>query len=228
MADFKYLGSTLADSGGLEAELRRRKALAIAKFAELRLIWDHKLVSVQTKMKFYRAFIPPTLLYGCEAWATTLEQERQLNVVHMRFLRSILGVAIWDRQLNTVIASRCGIQQVPELLSLARTRWAGHLIRMGDNRLPKKVLFGALADEGKRCRGKPKQRLAETYRKDFHTLAVANSFDISSFTNGLDSSRRATRGSRGKVFGSWWTSAADKNNWRACIDSAWPRKPSAP
>ena len=216
--DFKYLGSTLADSGGLDKELSRRWALATAKFAELQLIWCHKRMSLATKMCFYRAFITPTLLYGCESWPTTKAQEDKLNVFHMRCLRRILGVSIRHRLRNEHIVARCGIQQVPALISLARMRWAGHLIRMGNERLPKKILFGALA-EGKRGRGKPRKRLADKYESDFHALAQANGFAAPS---------RPTRATTGKVSQSWWTPAADKLKWRACIDSAWPRKPPAP
>jgi hypothetical protein len=231
--DFKYLGSTLAVSGGLEKELGRRKALAIGRFARLKWIWDHKLITVQTKMKFYRAFIPPTLLYGCESWATTKEQERQLNVVHMRFLRKILGITIRDKQRNAKIAARCTIPQVPALLSLARMRWAGHLVRMGNDRLPKKTLFGALVEEGRRGQGRPPQRLAQTYRKDFKEMALAytKKFDVAIdeayFLDGPDPTRRVTRSAAGKMFVSWWTLAMDKETWRACLLEAWTRKPLA-
>ena len=106
----------------------------------------------------------------------------------------------------------------PALISLARMRWAGHLIRMGNERLPKKILFGALA-EGKGGRGKRRKQLADKYESDFHALAQANGFTAPS---------RPTRATAGQVSQSWWTPAADKVKWRACIDSAWPRKPPAP
>jgi hypothetical protein len=211
--EFKYLGSTLADTGGLEKELSRRRALAIGKFVELQYIWKHKLISLETKMKFYRAFIPPTLLNGCETWAISKSQEAKLNVVHMGFLRRILGVTIWHRLSNTHVAAKCGIQQVPDLLSVARMRWAGHLCRMGNNRLPRKVLFGALT-AGKRRPGRPKKRLNSNYEPDFRSIARAN---------GAAVSKRVTRASaRTTGFESWWITARDKAKWRACIDATWP------
>ena len=235
--DFKYLGSTLADSGGLEKELGRRKALAIGRFARLKWVWENKLITVPTKLKFYRAFIPPTLLYGCESWATTQEQERQLNVVHMRFLRKILGITLRDKQRNVKIAARCKIPQVPALLSMARMRWAGHLIRMGDDRLPKKTLFGALEEEGRRGQGRPRQRLVETYNKDFKKMATAyqekfkvdlNHLEVDEafFVNGPDpNGRRITRSAAAKVFVSWWTLATDSIRWRPCLDCVvWMQK----
>ena len=44
------------------------------------------------------------------------------------------------------------MQSVHTLLKLAQLRWTGHVTRMPDERLPKKVLFGEL-QEGKRSQG---------------------------------------------------------------------------
>jgi hypothetical protein len=232
--DFKYLGSTLANEGDLEKELTRRRALADGKFAELKHIWSNKKVSVATKMVFYRAFIPATLLYGCESWATTQAQENKLNVSHMRFLRRIFGVTRWHRQTNEHIAASCDIQQIPALISRARMRWAGHLCRMGDDRLPKRILFGSLV-EGSRAQGRPRQRLATNFEADLvhlgMLLAKKQGFDAQFFVNGEAETQRVLRGQKPveeRHFESWWTLAKCKDKWRACLDAAWPRQPSAP
>ena len=114
------------------------------------------------------------------------------------------------------------------------------MIRMGDDRLPKKTLFGALVDEGRRGQGRPRQRLVETYNKDFKQMAVAyqKSFkvelnhlkvDETFFVNGpKPNGKRVTRSAAAKVFVSWWTLATDKFKWRACLNYAFgTRKPSA-
>ena len=44
------------------------------------------------------------------------------------------------------------MQSVHTLLELAQLRWTGHVTRMPDERLPKKVLYGEL-QEGKRSQG---------------------------------------------------------------------------
>ena len=154
--------------------------------------------------------------------------------MHMRCLRKILGITIRDKQRNVKIAARCNIPQVPALLSMARMRWAGHLIRMGDDRLPKKTLFGALVEEGRRGQGRPPQRLAQTYSLDYKKLATAYrekfkvELDEAFFLNGADPTRRITRSAAEKEFVTWWTLAMDKKKWRACLDYAfWTRKPSA-
>ena len=171
VGEFRYLGGTLATSGNFEAELHCRIARATGKFAQLRPIWRNKGMSLKSKMLFYRAFIPPALLYGCEAWAITPVQEKKLNAVHMRFLRSLLGVSRWDRWRNERVAFKCGILQVPDLISRARMGWVGHVVRMGEDRLPHNSLFGGLTG-GTRGRGRPNQRLGDVYLGDIAAMSA--------------------------------------------------------
>ena len=51
----------------------------------------------------------------------------------------------------------CTPRCVHPLLKLAQLRWTGHVTRMPDERLPKKVLYGEL-QEGKRSQGGQKKR----------------------------------------------------------------------
>ena len=62
------------------------------------------------------------------------------------------------------------MQSVHTLLKLAQLRWTGHVTRMADERLPKKVLYGEL-QEGKRSQGGQKKRYKDTLKaslKDFN------------------------------------------------------------
>jgi hypothetical protein len=206
--DFKYLGGTLATSGSLDSELHCRIARATGKFAQMRPIWRNKGISIKTKMLFYRAFIPPTLLYGCEAWAITPAQVNALNAQHMRFLRSILGISRWDRWRNERVAAKCGIPQVSDLISRARMGWLGHVARMGEDRLPHKILFGGLKD-GKRGRGRPSQRLTDAYLGDIAIMSERGGrFHLN-------------RGAEN----TWWEKAKNRQLWGGLIDAVWPRKP---
>ena len=62
------------------------------------------------------------------------------------------------------------MQSVHTLLKLAQLRWTGHVTRMPDERLPKKVLYGEL-QEGKRSQGGQMKRYKDTLKaspKDFN------------------------------------------------------------
>jgi hypothetical protein len=43
------------------------------------------------KIKIYRTIILPVVLYGCETWPFTLNEERKLRVFENRVLRRIFG-----------------------------------------------------------------------------------------------------------------------------------------
>ena len=61
------------------------------------------------------------------------------------------------------------MQSVHTVLKLAQQRWTGHVIRMSDERLSKKVFCGEL-QEGKRSQGGQKKRYKDTLKaslKDF-------------------------------------------------------------
>ena len=62
------------------------------------------------------------------------------------------------------------MQSVHTLLKLAQLRWTGHVTRMPDERLPRKILYGEL-QVGKRSHGGQKKRYKETLKaslKDFN------------------------------------------------------------
>ena len=105
---------------------------------------------------------------------------------------------------------------------------------MGDDRLPKRILFGSL-EEGSRAQGRPRQRLASNFEADLvhigGILAQTQGFDTQFFLNGEAESHRVLRGQKPveeRHCESWWTLAKCKDKWRACLNAAWPCKPSAP
>ena len=62
------------------------------------------------------------------------------------------------------------MQSIHTLLKFAQLRWTGHVTRMPDERLPKKILYGEL-QVGKRSHGGQKKRYKDTLKaslKDFN------------------------------------------------------------
>ena len=71
---------------------------------------------------------------------------------------------------DTEVLKKAKMQSVHTLLKLAQLRWTGHVTRMPDERLPKKVLYGEL-QEVKRSQGGQKKRYKDTLKaslKDFN------------------------------------------------------------
>ena len=80
-----YLGSTFSgESIYPSLDISSRIGKATALFGRLRQApWERSDISIETKMRVYRAAVIPTLLYGCETWRTLDSDLRRLEVVQM-------------------------------------------------------------------------------------------------------------------------------------------------
>lgn len=64
------------------------------------VIWCKKAVSIQAKLRVFRACVLLVLLCGSELWSTTATQEQCLNTLGFKFLRILIGVNRGDRLLS--------------------------------------------------------------------------------------------------------------------------------
>ena len=98
--------------------------------------------------------IVPTALYGAEACGTRNAERRKVNVLEM-CLRSLVGLSRIYRVRNEEVRRRVGIER--ELASSAdqrALRWFGHVERMDEYRMARRVLMAEVS--GGRVRGRPK------------------------------------------------------------------------
>ena len=82
-------------------------------------------------------------------------ERRKVNVLEMKCLRSLVGVSRIDRVRNEGVRRRAGIEM--ELASRAdqrALRWFGHVERMDDYRMSRRVLMAEVS--GGRVRGRPR------------------------------------------------------------------------
>ena len=142
---FSYLGSTLSRVVHINDEANARIGKASAAFGRLHgSILDQSSIRLDTKLKIYRTVVLPTLLYACETWTVYQRHAKQMNHFHTSCLRKLLKIKRQDRIPDTEILKRAGMQSVHTLLKLAQLSWTGHVIRMPDESLPKKILYGEL------------------------------------------------------------------------------------
>jgi hypothetical protein len=76
----------------------------------------------------------------------------------MRFLRKIEEKTRRGRIRNKIIRETVGVQPVEEYVERSQLRWYGHVNRMDDKRIDKRVFE---ARETKRPRGRPKKTWKE-------------------------------------------------------------------
>ncbi|VDP23804.1 unnamed protein product [Heligmosomoides polygyrus] len=85
-------------------------------------------------------------------------------------LRWTAGVTRMDRLRNDVIRQRFGIAPIADKMREARLRWHGHVLRGKEDSVRKIAL--KLEVVGKRSRGRPKQRWADTLHMDLKAAGV--------------------------------------------------------
>jgi hypothetical protein len=88
------------------------------------------------KIKIYKTTVLPVVLYGCETWSLTLEEENRLRVFENRVLRKTCGLkreedGSWRKLHNDELHSLYSSPNNVRVIKSRRMRWAGHVARMG-------------------------------------------------------------------------------------------------
>jgi hypothetical protein len=113
----------------------------------------------------------PVVLYGCETWSLTLREERRLRRFENRVLRRIFGpkrdevTVEWRKLHNEELSYLYSLPNIVRVIKSRRMKWAGHMARMGEGRVVRKVLA-----VGKRPLGRPRRRWEDNIRMDLQEV----------------------------------------------------------
>ncbi|XP_076039478.1 uncharacterized protein LOC143024551 [Oratosquilla oratoria] len=155
---FSYFGSFLSQTANIDAEVQHCISSASVAFGRLRQrVFDDHNIRKTTKIAVYKAVVIPTLLYGAETWVPYARHIKALEKFHQRCLRRPLGISWHDRRTNTSVLKEAHSQSIEAAITHHMLRWAGHVNRMSDDRLPKQVLYAQIT-HGKRSRGGQRKR----------------------------------------------------------------------
>jgi len=193
---FQVIFPTTLNAGGA------RIAAAAGAFACLcaRII-SEPLVDLQEKSAAYQALILNLLFYGSECWALFSHMLKRPRSFHRRCVRTmcgcslIMGVVTYSRSGRVTshadVKKRMHMPDIATLLSRRRLQWAGHVLRMGEERSPRRTLTSWIPTA--RPKGRPHLTFAQGLVKD---LAYA----------GLNTSN-------------WGVLAADRRAWRTTLNN---------
>ena len=191
---FTYLGCTITSDAKIDKEVDSRLAKASSAFGRLyEKVWNNKHLRKGTKISVYRAAVLTTLLYGSESWVTYRHHLRLLERFHQRCLRTILNIPWTDYVTNVEVLEQAETTSIEAMLLKSRLRWAGHVSRMEDYRLPKMALYGELPT-GHRNRGAPKKRYKDSLKESLSACHIDHLH--------------------------WSTLAADRTAWRHTVHQA--------
>ena len=161
---FKYLGAQIGRKGGVEEDVCWRVGEARKAAGTLKKLWKNGGLGMGGKKMLYEGIVVPTALYGAETWGLREAERRKLNVFEMGCLRSMCGVTLWDRVRNEEVRRRVHVErQLSDRVDQSVLRWFGHVERMDEERLVKRVMNADV--EGNRPRGRPKFGWMDGVRK---------------------------------------------------------------
>ena len=104
--EFKYLGSTVQESGGCEREVKKRVQAGWNEWRRVSGVICDKRLPTRVKGKVYSSVVRPTMVYGFETVAVTKKQVEEMEVAEMKMLRFAMGVTRKDKIRNEHIRSR--------------------------------------------------------------------------------------------------------------------------
>ena len=83
-----------------------------------------------------------------------------MNAFQVRYLKKIPNVRWEEHILDTEMLQRSGMESIHAKLMRSQFRWAGHVVRMHEERLSKKLFYGELPPGGQRKRFKDSLKLS--------------------------------------------------------------------
>ncbi|KAG8228484.1 hypothetical protein J437_LFUL009349 [Ladona fulva] len=84
----------------------------------------------------------------------------------------INGKGLWRRRYNFELYRLFSEPDIVENINISRMGWAGHVIRMGNDQIPKRETMGK--PDGTRSRGRPKERWLDSVDTDMNAIGVRN------------------------------------------------------
>jgi len=137
-------------------------------------IFRATLLSRATKIILYKTLIRPVVSCGAEGLTLTKKEEQAVLIFERKIFRRIYGPKYgngeWKSRTNRELEEMCKGEKIVKWIKGQRISWLGHLERMEEDRIPKKIFTEEL--EGSRRRGRPRKRRKEEVERDLQVLGV--------------------------------------------------------
>ena len=163
---FTYLGGAVTETPDMSVEIARRTCacwMRIRRYS--RGLYGQPKVALSLKTRIVKAEATEALLYGCSTWTLRQEHYAKLRIVHHRVLLRIIGEQRKgpDHRMTSYnhALEMTGCESIKTTLRTRRLLWAGTLLRMSGERLPKRIMFGNLEGAVRRGRGDKEKQLTD-------------------------------------------------------------------
>ncbi len=185
---FKYLGSTISETGGLENEITARIGSARKVLLSLSKVWANPRISLHRKVRLVRTKVYSTLYYACETWATCQRDVARLEAFTNEIRLAILCLKRFRDGIvlpNEVLLQKCKLSPVRELLATRRISFYSQVVGNPSCELTRLMVFAEAVD-GKCVSGRLRKIWSNLPARDVQYLTGASKID-ESVTSILDS-----------------------------------------
>jgi hypothetical protein len=133
-----------------------------------------RAVARNKKVRMYRTITRPVVTYGYETWCLTANDERSLRTWERKVLRKIYGPVydngIWRIRTNKELMALYQELDIVAEIKKVRLRWLGHVERMSEDRVIKKLYVSK--PEGRRSVDRPKMRWLDDMEEDIRNMTI--------------------------------------------------------
>ena len=114
------------------------------------------------------------MLCGAEVWTLTKKEEQAALIFERKIFRRIYGPIYengeWKSRTNRELEEMSKGENIVKWIKRQTITWLGHLERMKEDRMPKKIFTQEL--DGTRRRGRPRKRWKKKIERDLQVLGV--------------------------------------------------------
>jgi len=161
-------------SVSIEKEIQKRILAGNRTYFAAISLFRSRLLSRATNILLYKTLIRLIVSCGAEAWTVTNKNEQAFLVFERKIFRRIYGPKYengeWKSGMNRELEEISKGENKVKWIKWQRISWLGHLERMEEDRMPKKIFTREL--EGTRRRGRPKKGWKEEVERDLQVLGV--------------------------------------------------------
>ena len=146
VSEFKYLGCVSDESGKDRAECSRKVANGRRMSDAIRFLVNAMDLQIECARVLHETFHLPVLKYGSETMLWREKERSRIRDIQMDNLRGLLGIRRMDRVQNGQIGELCRVTKgVDERIDEGVLWWFGHVERMEEERIAKRVYVGECA-----------------------------------------------------------------------------------
>ena len=160
VAEFIYLGMLINNDDSLEKEIQRRILASNRTYFAIISLFRSRLLSRATNIILYKILIRPVVSCGAKTWMLMKKEKQALLMFERKIFRRIYGPKYgngeWKSWTNQELEEMSKGENREKRLKGQRISWLGHVERMKEDRMPKKIFTQEL--EVTRRRGKDGKR----------------------------------------------------------------------